>query len=438
MRWNWSLIRKVVLTLLILLSLYLSGIIWRNPGDYNDNANEKDNTPRTSVTFNRNISQVFGPSSIVLHDEGSSQLTNRSKTLSSLNKMLDEWQLSNLSDPAALKKADYRERLTQSGDTIELIFPGNIPFGLYEKFFDFLPNDIQNRTFNRVYFSVSNPTEAYFYNTDSGTFYQAEVEQDDEKDLRELTKSIPEEAYSVKSYEVNGDIVYLPVKEINVPYYSYMVEQQPHSLFIERLFEDTSEVQTIRKDQLIRYFDYFSELSIDEETNILTYHRSRTSGDEMSLPDRFKDSFNELLLYENWPNDVFYTKFSSVTNEISFRRYLKDLPIFGDVKHGVTFIGTTETGLTSLQVPLIVAQTPISNEEEDKKMLSGDELMSRLQSVGYGSHEVSNITLGFTWKSNKQSARVVNFEPEWYVELHGNWLRAKKLIEDGGGSTDGL
>ncbi|MDN6625831.1 MAG: YycH family regulatory protein [Pisciglobus halotolerans] len=438
MKWNWPFVRKVLLGVLVLSSLYLSGIIWRSPGNYTDSINGKEKASSTAVTFDRKIERVFGPEQVILHEADKSELTDKKQATALLGKTLNGLKLSNLSGPFSLERGEYHSQLKENHVVMELVFSGKVPFGLYKKQYAFLSKDSENRTFNRVYFSTQNMEELYFYNTDAKLFYRADVSQIDTKEIKQLIEAVKETAYQVKSYETSDNLTYLPMEDIEIPYFSYMVEQQPNSLYIGRLFEYTSEVQTIRHDNEVRYFDYFSELSINEKTNILNYSRSEMSGDAMDLTRHLKDSFNELLLYDNWPNDIHFANYSSTTNQVSFKRYLQGLPVFGKVDHGTTYISVNDSTLASLQVPLVVAQTPISNEEEDKVLLSGDELMSRLEMVGYSLKEIEGIKLGYTWMDSSESSRVVSFVPEWYIKVNGTWEQAITIVGDKGGNIDGL
>lgn len=60
---------KIVLGALICLSLFLTFIIWTRPSQFNEEINTNQGTT-SSVSVARKLPQVFGPTQIVLHSYG--------------------------------------------------------------------------------------------------------------------------------------------------------------------------------------------------------------------------------------------------------------------------------------------------------------------------------------------------------------------------------
>ncbi len=85
-----------------------------------------------------------------------------------------------------------------------------------------------------------------------------------------------------------------------------------------------------------------------------------------------------------------------------------------------------------MQVPLVVAQTPISDEGKEKELLSGDELLNTLINYGYAIEKIDDIKIGYTWTNSSESDRVINLEPSWYIYKNGNWTSLQDLIQNGG------
>lgn len=432
---NWPLIRKIVLTLLIILSLFLTVQLWRNPGGYVVQTDNKETPVVSSVTFDRQLSIVFGPTEVAQHTNQGTFITKKQEVLGSLFTVFQDWEVNDIADPITLNGENYTETVAQAGN-VEFLFSSNIPFGLYQESFSFLPREYENRTFNRMYLSLDNPGAIYFYNTHSMLFYEAEITNLDSDLLATVLEENEMNAIAAESVSLKEHITYLPISPIELPVLNYLVEEQPNSLFIERLFDDTSEIQTVINDNLSRYYDYFSELSIDNEKDILTYTRPQVGNDNLSLSNRALNSFNQLIQYEHWPNELYFYGYSSVTNEVEFRRYINGYPIFGTPDYGGTFITVSDNSVTSLEMPTVVAQTPISDQQTDKELYSMDELRKVLANAGHVLNDIDDIKVGYTWDYSDESTRVVTLEPSWYVKINGNWISIQTLESASKGGVD--
>lgn len=433
---NWTLVRKISLAVLFVLSLFLSFVLWRNPGGYVLQPEDADTPVVSSVTFNRRMSAVFGPTEVIEHNGQGSFLTKEEKVLKNLYSIFAEVEITDLMDPVSLDGDEYINRLRQTNG-IELSFSSSIPFNLYETSFSFLPREYENRTFNRMYLSSSNFEKVYFYNTHSQLFYEADITNIDTDLLTAVLNEEDIQSYAVQSVTLNDHIAYLPIESLELPVLNYMVEEQPNSLFIERLFNDTSEIQTIVNEDLLRYYDYFSELTIDNEKDILSYSRPQASADNLSMTDRVRNSFNELVQLEHWPNEVYFYGLSSSTNEAEFRRYIKGFPVFGNPDYGGTFITVSNSDIIELEIPTVVAQTPISNNNIRTEMDSLQDLVLNLNNAGYGLSSMDDIKVGYTWGYSDESSRVVTLTPNWYVKREGRWMSMQSILALSQGGVGG-
>lgn len=435
---SWGRIRKIALGILFVLSLYLSFVLWRNPGGYILHPDNTETPVVSSVTFDRRMSAVFGPTEVVEHTDQGSFLTKDSKMLNNLFSVFRKGKIADLMDPVSVDGESYMNRVTGAGN-LEFVFSSSIPFDLYGDLFSFLPREYENRTFNRIYLSVHDLETVYFYNTHSQLFYEASVTDIDPNVLRETLNEAETETYTVQSVYLNDHIAYLPVNSFELPVLNYLVEEQPNSLFIERLFNDTSEIQTIVNGDHSRYYDYFSELTIDNEKDILKYSKPQASADNISLTERVRNSFDELIQFEHWPNEIYFYGLSSATNQTEFRRYLHGYPVFGTTDYGGTFITVSENGLIDLEMPTIVAQTPISSNNAMGNMESMQELILDLNSQGYSLNSIEDIKVGYTWNYSSESSRVITLSPEWYVKRNGRWVSVQSLGKEAqGGEGDGF
>ncbi|MGB6179005.1 YycH family regulatory protein [Carnobacterium sp.] len=428
---KWTSLIRPLLIVLILLSLVLMWAIWTGPNQY-DVQPRNEQKALSSVTVKRQFARVFGPSQIVLHESGKARMTLKKDVLIASNKIFSEIELDELAEPINFSSEDYYKELNQSDNKIEWLYSKGIPFDVLDNLFTNLSDEYREKTFDRIYLSETNPSTIFFYDTTEKLLYTSKIENIDQKQLVSTVhkKGIPYQFVEIK--EVGDNYIYLPIGEIELSCLTYMVEKQPNSLFIERLFDDTSEVREKRSEKSVQYIDFISEMRINEETNILNYYRNRSSSDLMPLTKTLLVSFKELMLYENWSDDIHFFDYNEQNNEVTYRRYIEGFPVFSSIGYGATSLTVVEEGMSRLQVPMVIAQTPISDQENKKTLVSGEELLRELTEKNYSMETIDDIKIGYTWTNNPESDRVINLEPNWYIYTEGNWISVQDLDENGG------
>lgn len=429
-----DLIIKVVLVALIVLSLFLTFMIWTMPSQFNEETNESQGTT-SAVTIARDMSQVFGPTQVVIHKNGEINVFTQTEIVTAITREITKWKVDTIEEPIELTNEEYEEKLSQT-DALEMVFVENISFGIFPDLFNDLAGEYQDRSFNRMYFSKDNLNQIYFYNTHSKLFYSETIQGIDQSKIDKLIEEEKTKSYLANAVLDEGKQVYTSSEEIKLPYLSYLVERQTNQLFIERLFDDTSEVRenSANDENIVSYNDYVSELQINENTDILTYYRNRNAENKLSITETLRVSYNELIQYENWASDVHYFDYNDSTREVTYRRYIAGFPVFSEfADYGTTHITVFEDGLSRLQVPLVIAQTPISDVEEQKTLESGVSTLESLSASGYNSEEIDDIKIGYTWINSTESDRVINLEPNWYVKINGKWQLVESLLLNEGG-----
>jgi len=431
---NWDYIRKAALFFLIALSLFLSWNIW-TAGTRTGESTTSSGNGSPAVIFDRSLTSVFGPVQVAVHEGDSVRLTSSEGMLSELNDSIVDWSFEQLEDPIFLSSNDFLNRVEQQPSLV-LIFEGMTPFAMFDEIFDGLPGEYEQRTFNRMILPVNDPSTMTFYNTESDMAYQTEASGISEEIIRTLAYN-DEQTYYPSELLAFGDdsLFYVPIEPLEVPYVDYLIERLPNSLFVDRFFEDTSEVDVRRSENVTRYIDLVSEMRINENTNILSFNRQLSSSEPMALSDVYESSYRQLLRVENWTQETHFYHYNQERNLATFRRYIDGLPTFGPNGEGALEISVAANGLSYLRVPLNVVQTPIAPVEESytKTLASGRQLVSLLEESGIDLDAVENVQIGLTWVISDESSRVVHFDPNWYVLIDGNWQELDHLLTAEGG-----
>ncbi|WP_208560503.1 YycH family regulatory protein [Marinilactibacillus kalidii] len=436
---TWTHMKHALLTFLIILSLFLSYNLILT-GTQSNTSSSSGNT-QAPVLIDRTLSEVFSPNQVVLHEAFSDpQIASMAEAEALINTSYANMTFRGVESPEPFTKANYQQ-LLQGDDWVEFVFNAQIPFGLFENGFEDLPSDYEDRTFSRVLFNLNEPNWVLFYNMNEEIVYGIQ-DVTITNDVIEAFRDSEEIAYTPAEALDLGQIVYVPKEAVTVPYRNYLVESLPNSLYTNMFFVDTPFSDPANNSEEWRYYDYTQEVTINDKLHVLTYFSERTNLDEITLSERLSGSFEELNRVENWTEKSQYQAYDPETHEATFQRYLEGLPVFSPEQYETTTLVTyVKAGVKKLQVPLRIIQTPITSDEfTEKKLESGQELVSRLKAIGVEASKIEDLEIGLTWKENEEEPRLINYEPAWYVKLVGDsqWYDADRYIELQGEEFNGL
>lgn len=418
-------IRTVVLTLLILLSFFLSGqIIYTDESEEVEEAITQTTAPQP-INFDREITSVFGPSQVILREEGRALSLNPDDIFSIFNDAESELSYSTLSP---VEEFDIRELLLQN--SITLFFKEKIPFGVYSSTFEDFPEEYEEESFDMVYVPIDDSNRVFFINVEDNTAYLSQLVDVSSHYLAYVLKDENIQTREEQLFYLTGRPFYLPAEEVHVPHRDFLVEQLPNSFFVDILFEDTYSVEVRHFEDTVRYTDYYSELYINEVTNNLNYNRQSTSSPETSMSSILERSYRTLLQVENWLQPVRFENYNGEEGIASFRRYVQGYPVMGANGEGRIEIGVYNNTLYHLALSLNVAQTPIDLQEtpDIKTLESGYQIIDVLENADVEASLINEIKIGLTWEYSEESDRVVHFIPEWYIDYDGEWYVLEDFI----------
>lgn len=437
---TWTHIKHLLLGALIILSLFLSISLLTEGGQLTEQSTTNNDSTQVALV-DRSLAEVFSPDQIILHQAYSGhQLASLEDTTELVKRSYSMMKFRNIQASEPLSRAAYQQ-VAHEDSWIEFAFDGNIPFGLFEDGFENVPSDYENQTFDRVLFNLNDENMVLFYNSQDEKVYEFEEVMVPEDLLTSLSDTEAIDYTEAIGLELKK-IVYVPDTAMSVPYKNYLVERLPDRLFINQFFTDTSQVDVRSTESTQRFIDYTTEVVINDLNHTLSYLSQKTNDEELSLTSRLSNSFQQLIKVENWKGQVHYQFYDPSTKEVIFQRYLNGMPVFSAQELESTVSLTVDgSGLRYLRVPLRIAQTTISLDEYGEKELpSGSEIANRLEEAGIDFSTISGLKVGLTWKESEEDERVIQFEPDWYINAEDdtNWYTVERFIELQGEAINGL
>lgn len=428
---NWSRIKHILLGFLIGLSLFLSFQLWTAGGQFREPSQRRSTTVTTSLA-ERTMTEVFSPNQMIWHRNtlGRTLEGNVFQMKDWVNTQFTKMSFGEVSNPERMSREEYQESISTE-NWIEFIFDAPLPFGLFDDAIDNLPRDYQNRTFTHFYINTDNPQRLGMYDYNNEISYTINGSEFTQETLHELLYSPNNEFSEVSLFKVKDGLIYLPTEEVEVPYHDYLVERLPNNLYINHFFADRSEVIPRRTGNAMRFIDLTTEVRVNDATNTLTYLRQRTDLSQMSFSERLLSSYQEMQAVENWTETIRYHDYLQESKQVLFQRYIQGLPVFSyqqlESTIGVTVV---ESGLTNLQMPLRIVQTPITITGSNIKTLpSGGDIVDMLEQTDLGIEVIEDIRVGLSWIESEEDNRVIHFEPNWYVQTEGVWYEVNRYIQ---------
>lgn len=424
-------LRKFTLAVLIFLSIVLTTINFTGR-DFDETASPQRTTTNPQTNLMRSNVKFLTPSQILLHSDTSIDMIN-TQSVFDLNTpdLLAAENLSQLQIEATGISPQQVYNSFQSEPTIVYTFDYPIPFFFYSEIFEDLDEDLRGESFDFMVFSLDQMDRVRFYNSENQTLYTSEstgefLEQAlDQLDLDDV------ETREVSAYFVGGSLIYLPVDEVKLTNRSYYMERIPNSIFIETLFDETSQVNPRHDNNTLTFTDFYSQLKINETTNLLTYEKQNEGGRSPSLTQTLTQSLNVLNNYENWTLGLHYNDSVLDEGEISFRRYVGGYPTFADHGEDLVRIRLNDNEMTYLQLNTNVAQAPIISHDQDDTitLMNGSELMEKINSSNLNQENIDSIRIGLKWNYSDDSKRVAGFHPTWFIRYEDVWYGLNELLE---------
>jgi len=434
-------IQSILLTLLILLSFFLSYNLWSAGEGQSSSENEETSNQAPSSLTDRSMFEVYAPHKAVVHGD-SLMTTNQSEIVDVLAPVFENAVFNEVDNVVSVDRDTYFQTMNLSSDNwFEMVYNDLIPIGLLESRFDDLPSDLVNTGINRIAVNLNRPNQIVMYDSLNQMLYEISV---DSIDLTELTDYLNNgDPQFVESYaqNINNNIVYLPSERREVDYRNYVVERLPNSLYISHFFPDTSNVDVRSGENETRYIDIMREVRINSNNHVLTYTRQHSDLNEMTVSTRFNESYTHLNNTENWTDAVHYDRYNSENKMMFYRRYLDGIPVFSENGFETTpKVRVLENGLSHLRLPLRVIQTPISlGVLSTKELRSGVEVVEKIESLeGETILNIDDLAVGLGWMESEESNQVIRFEPNWYVRQGENWQSLQSFVEERGGTLNGL
>ncbi|MDZ5710622.1 YycH family regulatory protein [Jeotgalibacillus haloalkalitolerans] len=437
-----ELLKSILLSLLVVLSLVLTWNVWSYQPASEPYDESETTVENVSISEERTTRDLIQPSRFLVHGEVAVSGTSEENNINTLNALMQEWSIYNVQQNSTFDEEEFRN-IVHGSNRIEILYPAEIPFSAYRDIVTFENNTLPEDSFDRVVIDVSGPEDTpftvYFVHYDNRVVYEGRVDSTYFEDLNSVIVTNAAAIYTpLFAYETGERTIYLPVERREYSKYLYKMTTIDINLFRRALFQNPDAVELNQfgssRDQ---YFDQSSNLmEVDRNNNTLSYVNPSA---ELSTVGRagelFQKSRRFVNEHEGWVDTYYLYDLDAMDQEVTFRMHEQGLPVFNDNGVAEMYQEWGETRIHQYARSFLTKQFEIPSESDTVSLGSGYDAIEAIESIeDFDPERLQDVTVGYYMTKN-DSDNTYTLDPVWYYKYNDSWARVPVL---GGGDPVGL
>ncbi|GGE53690.1 two-component system WalR/WalK regulatory protein YycH [Pullulanibacillus camelliae] len=420
-----ELIKTILLTVLVLLSFFLTWNIWTFQGDFEEVEPQVTNN-QVSIDMGYNLNEIVKPYQFLIQDQN---VVYGTVDRVEVDKMFDallnaKWTVpvSNSINDKDLPSREY-----------DLLFPAPITSEIIKSLFSFTKDNtnIPATAVNRMALYVddahgkehANTTLVFKDQTGKNIFYATSKNFNISK-INSLSGSwadLGEDWVPYTRVMVRGNKeVFLPTHSTQLDQKKFLYEPVQIEKFERILFPDLGSVQ----EHNGVYSDGVNTLSQDQD--VLTFSSGSGSQNISQDMDTIYDSWMKINSYQGWTDKYIYDSYTSKPasgeSEVGFRIMVDDLPVYSlsNKYQAMIHLKWNKGQLLEQDRTLINLNTVAFSESHGKKLQSAQEVLQTLQNDKISLKDVQDIRMGYIMVQDTE-AQIVTMTPAWLYEKNDEW-----------------
>ncbi|GJM48722.1 two-component system activity regulator YycH [Weissella soli] len=429
----WQHIWAIGTGVMILLSVFLSLMIWFNSNQSIAKSTVNDTTGVISTPKSQKniyaIEQLLWNNAMGQHEA----ILDFRPTTRQILKRLSSWSV----DKVKSRSVSRQElmQLAKQKNTAVLGFGDGIAGEIVSKVvgtqFDLPANGY---VFNVVVPLSANPHKVYFLDDKHLKVYEFTVTHID-KTLKNVSLSQTKNRVPVKVAYFSQHLMLKYTQSLQMATYSYLLASTKVDTFVTALFADSQATPRGYQEQAnVIYNDGDSkQLTINTKKNTLQFDNYHTNLPISSYSDRLHSGYTMLKQLQQLPDNLYYFESHHDGRDLVFRLYSNGLPIFNQNGYGTVVIKTKSAKHVTLEFSQYILQVPLPvDDDEITEVVPTDTVLATLAQAGYHHTDIADMRIGYTWETDSQNENIVVLKPEWYVELSKNetWHPVSALTKE--------
>lgn len=425
---NMERMKSIILTGLVLLSIFLFGYIMTFQQNY-DQVNNQEYVEEITIAHRVDIKELIQPKKILRKKDS---LYFGTEAMIAIQPVVDEIQKWNFYD-FNLATGEFIDKWNELGDA--LIFQyDDIPLELVKTILTVEQDEIPVILFHYMIIFPDDieKTEAivYFSSADLQTAVKSRVKYDNRTDFLTKLTEFEEKSHPYLAYErTSGQMFFVNnQQDLEVKTYPYYTTEIPIQSFVEVLFPDPSVVTKTENT----YTNGTSLLEVIEDNRTLHFVNPTVAKDQAIAPSQMvQAAMNFVNQHGGWTDQYLFSHLDSENQEVFFQLFLTDYMVVGS---NYLSVNIGNSGIYAYRRPYYSLNFPV--QPYVKTLPSGEEVLDYLTTEkGIDLNDVTDVTIGYKMTILEEDA-MFQFEPFWYYQIGAEWWPV--FEGEQGGGKDGL
>lgn len=429
-------IKTITLTILVLLSVYLTWAIWTYQPKYDTMENTKT-VPEVSISGQKEMKEIVKPDRIYFHHNDAHYGTVHLGEIDRIIKELSRWnfeQFEEVSDHVS----NISNFLYENGHA-QIVFPDRIPMEIYKNILSIQDKDAFTLSFDQIIIDMNNVTKeygyVYFLSLEKHQVYRSRVTASFIMNFKEdFFEKSPVNRYFVPyTLESLTDDKKILVRSepVTMHAYNYLLDLIPSTQFRDALFINPSFVQRNTTGYGEEYKNSSTLLSVNNDTNTILYVNTAQEKDitanSSTLLQRSIDFVNS---HGGWTDNYYYVGIDEIEQTVLFRLYdSSGFPVFNNNGMSEILQIWGQTGIYQYLRNNFSLDRPVETTEVE--LMSGVGILDLLKSREEIEPEfLQEIVLGYEM-TRSTGDPLIHLEPAWYYKYKDQWWNVKSGVEGG-------
>ncbi|UOE94115.1 two-component system activity regulator YycH [Alkalihalobacillus sp. LMS39] len=428
-------VKSATLTLLVLLSLFLTWELWTFQPEY-ALLKEAEYVENTKISEERSLTDVIAPQQVILHNNEDVASLDLNDVL--FEELYEQLVATNVED---LTVVSWDLASPLKNQSIEFVYPTSIPAEVILNMFPNLSEDtaLPTESVDRlILYHVTTKDKIHLrmvsYEEQVSFDFATSFSIGDFQNvyLAKATEYIPVFAYEKRNdeYERFTKHIYLPKEETEYPILTYTTTAISVDVFKQILFSDLLSVKKFRQEGGNEsYTDGNRMINVSGRGLYMNYINPISSeGHNRSGKHGVLSSIEFINGHGGWTDDYVLANWTStlVDEEAHFRLRINHIPVMRMGGQDTMLLSVSRTGnqTAGYSRPLFdLDYTPIGDATRAKTLVSGYDVLSQLEDQeAIEVEKIEDIRIGYEMTKNNA---YITVSPFWFMKYGGYWQKIK-------------
>ncbi|MDF1510629.1 two-component system activity regulator YycH [Robertmurraya sp. DFI.2.37] len=432
-------IKSIILTILVLLSVFLTWSIWTYQPNY-ESLDENKITPGVLISSPKEVRQIIKADRVFYHIDDEHYGTVYPGEIDRIIKELSTWNYRHF-EQVTIQEEDLTDFLHENGRA-QISFPSSVPMEIYKNILGIQDEDMSGIHFDQIIIEMKNVMKdsgyVYFVSLDEKKVYRSRVKSSFVTNFSEDFYQEADSNHNFEKYslETLGDTkkLLVPTNEKTLSAHSYLIETIKGTEFRDALFRSPSFVQRNGTGYGEEFKDSTTLLSVNFETNILRYVNPTQEKDiSVRVSTLLQNSIDFVNGHGGWTDNYYFVDIDQLEQTVLFRLYeASGYPIFNNSGMSEILQIWGRTAIHRYERNNFQMNRRV--ESTEKRLDSGVDILQKLKERKDIEPEfIQDLVIGYEMTRSSRDP-VIHLEPIWYYKYQDQWLKVDNGPEGGNGN----